>query len=393
MVSSDDDTNITRGKKVKSVIPFNVPYVSKHAESYLLKSIRSGKFSGDGPATQRTSKLLSQMFNDSEILLTPSCTHALEMAVRLLDISPGDEVIVPSYTFTSTANAIVLAGGVPVFVDVESITQNIDVSAVLAAITSRTRAIFCINYAGVSPFLNELKIICEENNLVLLEDNAHGLGGAGDHQPLGTFGALATQSFHETKNIQCGEGGCLVINDDRYQEKAEILREKGTNRSKFFRGQVDKYSWISEGSSWLLADTLAALLESQLNEFGEIQNSRSIAWNSYHTELQDVSDRLGIQQMYIPDNCEQTFHMYYLILNSLEQRTALIKHLQASNIQAAFHYQPLHSSDAGIKYGRSHGDFSNTVRAADCLLRLPLWAGMANEEIERVVSGVISFDS
>jgi dTDP-4-amino-4,6-dideoxygalactose transaminase len=187
------------------------------------------------------------MFNDSEILLTPSCTHALEMAVRLLDISPGDEVIVPSYTFTSTANAIVLAGGVPVFVDVESITQNIDVSAVLAAITSRTRAIFCINYAGVSPFLNELKIICEENNLVLLEDNAHGLGGAADHQPLGTFGALATQSFHETKNIQCGEGGCLVINDDRYLEKAEILREKGTNRSKFFRGQVDQYSWISEG--------------------------------------------------------------------------------------------------------------------------------------------------
>jgi dTDP-4-amino-4,6-dideoxygalactose transaminase len=378
---------------MNSVIPFNVPYLAKNSESYLLRSLRSGKFSGDGPATERATKLLSAMFNDAGILLTPSCTHALEMAVRLLSIQPGDEIIVPSYTFTSTANAIVLAGGVPVFVDIEPLTQNIDPAIVADAITSRTRAVFCINYGGVSSFLKEMKNICDENNLVLLEDNAHGLGGMVDNQPLGTFGALATQSFHETKNVQCGEGGCLVINDVSFQEQAEILREKGTNRSKFFRGQVDKYSWVSEGSSWLLADTLAAFLESQLVEFEEIQKSRSNTWNYYSKELARFTRHLGIQQMHIPSNCQQTFHMYYLMLDSLEQRTALIKHLQKLDIQAAFHYQPLHSSDAGMKYGRIHGEFQNTIRASDCLVRLPLWAGMSQETIERVVAGVTSFEA
>lgn len=393
MEPGNDRSNNACGEKVTSVIPFNVPYVSKQAELDLTRSLRSGKFSGDGPATERASLILSRMFNNAGVLLTPSCTHALEMAVRLLNIMPGDEIIVPSYTFTSTANAIVLAGAVPVFVDIEAITQNIDPVATVNAITPRTRAVFCINYGGVSPYLNEMKRICVENNLILLEDNAHGLGGAVDHQPLGTFGALATQSFHETKNIQCGEGGCLVINNVEYQEKAEILREKGTNRSKFFRGQVDKYSWISEGSSWLLADTLAALLESQLNEFNEIQTSRSEAWNYYQQELSEASYQLGLQKMFVPENCEQTFHMYYLIFNSLDQRAAMIKHLQSLHVQTAFHYQPLHSSEAGVKFGLASGGFENTNRAADCLLRLPLWAGIAQEDLERVVAGVISFDS
>lgn len=378
---------------MNSPIPFNVPYISKNTESLIVRSLLSGKFSGDGPATEKASKLLSAMFNGAGILLTPSCTHALEMAVRLLDLQPGDEIIVPSYTFTSTANAIVLAGGVPVFVDIEPLTQNIDPEIVTDAITSRTRGVFCINYGGVSPFLKEMKNICKEKNVVLLEDNAHGLGGAVDNQPLGTFGALATQSFHETKNVQCGEGGCLVLNDASFQEKAEILREKGTNRSKFFRGQVDKYSWVSEGSSWLLADMLAAFLESQLGEFEAIQESRSHAWNYYSKELEGFTRHLGIQQMNIPSNCQQTFHMYYLILDSLEQRTALIEHLKKLDIQAAFHYQPLHSSAAGIKYGRIHGGFQNTIRASDCLVRLPLWAGMSQETIERVVAGVMSFET
>ena len=356
-----------------------------------MTSLSSGKLSGDGPETAAASSLLSKLFNDSPVLLTPSCTHALELAIRLIGAGPGDEVIVPSYTFTSTANAVVLAGATPVFVDIEPETLNIDVDEIRTAITSKTKAVFCINYAGVSPQLAEIKTLCEEFGLVLLEDNAHGLGAKSQGQPLGTFAALATQSFHETKNIQCGEGGCLVVNNLKYWEMAEVWREKGTNRSQFFRGQVAKYTWVSEGSSLLLADPLAALLKIQLHNFDLIQKLRRDVWQRYATELSDHAASIGATQMNVPSQCDQPFHMYYLMMKSLESRTNFISHLKDMGVNATFHYQPLHSSEAGHKYGRSQGDLPNTQRAADCLVRLPLWAGMSELQVDRVIDAVRGF--
>ena len=374
-------------------IPFNVPYVSPDTVASVVASLQSGKLAGDGPETKLATSILSEMLNRADVLLTPSCTHALELAVRLIGVEPGDEVIVPSYTFTSTANAIVMAGGIPVFVDIEPSTQNIDLDQVEAAITSRTKAVFCINYAGISPDLPKLEALCNSRNVILLEDNAHGLGAKSHNRVLGTFAKLATQSFHETKNIQCGEGGCLVINDPQYLEKAEVLREKGTNRSRFFRGQVDKYTWVDAGSSWLLADPLAALLRSQLSFFTEIQEMRATVWNRYSVDLETWSQNSGVVQMAVPDTCEQPFHMYYLIMKSLENRSEFIDHLREHGVMAAFHYQPLHSSQAGTKYGRTLGQLPFTQRAADCLVRLPLWAGMKRSEIDQVVEAVTTFQT
>jgi dTDP-4-amino-4,6-dideoxygalactose transaminase len=372
-------------------IPFNRPYLPSGTNEAVMFSLASKRLSGDGPETHEASVLLSNYFEGSPVLLTPSCTHALELAIRIIGIGPGDEVIVPSFTFTSTANAIVLAGATPVFVDIEPQTQNIDVAEVSAAITSRTKAVFCINYAGVSPQLPDLQELCKESGLILLEDNAHGLGAKSHGKSLGTFSALAAQSFHETKNIQCGEGGCLVINDQQLLEAAEVWREKGTNRSRFFRGQVAKYTWVDAGSSWLLADPLAAVLKVQLQNFQSIQKMREEIWNRYHSELSDWAYSVGAKQMFVPQECEQSFHMYYLILNSLDDRARFIDHLKKSGVSAAFHYQPLHSSEAGVKFGRFEGKLPNTQIAADCLVRLPLWAGMTTGEVDQVVESVKSF--
>ena len=377
--------------KVVNRIPFNVPFVPSGAAEAVVASLNSKKLAGDGPETTAATSLLSSMFDNAGILLTPSCTHALELAVRLINVGPGDEIIVPSYTFTSTANAIVLAGATPVFVDIEPQTQNLDLEQVRMALTERTKAIFCINYAGVSPLLPELKNLCEQNGVVLLEDNAHGLGAKSHNQKLGTFEALATQSFHETKNIQCGEGGCLVINDSDYFENAEILREKGTNRSRFFRGQVDKYTWVNVGSSWLLADPLAALLRVQIESFNIIQKLRADVWHRYSNELASWAANNGHFQMSVPEVCEQPYHMYYLIMESLEQRSAFISHLNEYGVHAVFHYQPLHSSEAGKSFGKSIGDLPRTQRAADCLVRLPLWAGMKSTDVDQVVEAVLTF--
>jgi dTDP-4-amino-4,6-dideoxygalactose transaminase len=374
------------------LVPFNYPYIPDGTSEAILDSLASRRLSGDGPETITASSLLSKQFNGSHVLLTPSCTHALELAIRLIGVGPGDEVIVPSYTFTSTANAIVLAGATPVFVDIEPETQNIDLNEVRAALTSKTKAVFCINYAGVSAHLPELKTFCSEFGLTFLEDNAHGLGAKSHGQPLGTFSALATQSFHETKNIQCGEGGCLVINDEKFLEPAEVFREKGTNRSKFFRGQVAKYTWVSVGSSLLLADSLAAILKVQLQNFDQIQKMRQTIWNRYASELQDWSINTGVKQMRVPEVCEQPYHMYYLMMETLETRSRFINHLKELGVMATFHYQPLHSSEAGRAYGRAVGDLPNTQRAADCLVRLPLWAGMSESEVTQVINAVSSFD-
>lgn len=374
-----------------NLIPFNYPFLPDGTNEAVFESLQSGRLSGDGPETAAASSLLSKYFNGSKVLLTPSCTHALELAIRLIGVGPGDEVIVPSYTFTSTANAIVLTGATPVFVDIEPMTQNIDIDEVRAAISSKTKAVFCINYAGIAAHLLELKELCSKHGLILLEDNAHGLGAKSHGQPLGTFSSLATQSFHETKNIQCGEGGCLVINDEKFVEPAEVIREKGTNRSKFFRGQVAKYTWVRAGSSWLLADPLAAILKIQLQNFESIQEMRKNIWHRYASELQDWSINAGVEQMLVPNDCEQPYHMYYMMMRNLEERSQLIAHLKNSGVTATFHYQPLHSSEAGREYGRSVGELPNTQRAADCLIRLPLWAGMSESEVTQVINAVLSF--
>lgn len=373
------------------VIPFNKPFHPTGTVERVIAALESGHTAGDGPWTKHASELLGRMFGGAGILLTPSCTHALEMAVRLLDPKPGDEIIVPSFTFTSTANAIVLGGAIPVFVDIEPQTQNVDTKLVEAAITDRTIAVFCINYGGLAPEIELLSELCSRNGLVLIEDNAHGLGATVGGRRLGTIGSMATQSFHETKNIQCGEGGCLVVKDGHLMERAEILREKGTDRSRFFRGQVDKYTWISEGSSWLLADTLAAVLSMQLEQFEEIQSARRLVWETYSSELASWQDENGIEMMTVPPQCVQPYHMFYMVLPSLEFRTAFMRSLREDGVTAAFHYQPLHSSEAGRKFGRAFGEMVNTQRAADRLIRLPLWAGMTREHIERVVASVTSF--
>lgn len=372
-------------------IPFNRPFHPHDTAARVAEALGSGHTAGDGPQTHRASDTLKGMFEGAGVLLTPSCTHALEMAVRLLNPVPGAEIIVPSFTFTSTANAIVLGGATPVFVDIEEHTQNLDYRLVEAAITDRTVAVFCINYAGIAPDILTLKEICDRRGLVLLEDNAHGLGASSAGRRLGTIGLMATQSFHETKNIQCGEGGCLVINDQNLMERAEILREKGTNRSRFFRGQVDKYTWVSEGSSWLLADTLAAVLNVQLDNFDAIQTERRRVWEIYRSELQEWAFSNSVQMMTVPRASEQPYHMFYMVMPSLESRTDFLAHLRNDGIVATFHYQPLHSSDAGLKFGRVASEMVNTVRAADRLVRLPLWAGMTDTQVRRVVAAVQMF--
>jgi len=373
------------------VIPFNKPYYPRSTHQHVLDSLNSGHTAGDGPQTRMVAEQLRQMFTGADVLLTPSCTHALELAVRLLEPKPGDEIIVPSFTFTSTANAIILGGATPVFVDIESETQNIDLSLVEDAVGPRTIAVFCINYAGIAPRLQDLRELCDNKGLVLLEDNAHGLGASVSGRALGTIGTMATQSFHETKNIQCGEGGCLVLNEHELLERAEILREKGTDRSRFFRGQVDKYTWVSAGSSWLLADTLAAVLRSQLDNMSWIQQDRYRTWSRYYESLHPWAEVSGASIMAVPSDCVQPSHMFYVMMPSLTTRSALIEHLRDRGVTAAFHYQPLHSSQAGVKYGRTSGSFSNTIRAADQLLRLPLWAGMTTQQVERVIEAVLTF--
>lgn len=372
-------------------IPFNRPYLPPGGPEAVVASLRSGHLSGDGPETKLAGKLLSRQFLGAPVLLTPSCTHALEMAVRLLSPLAGHEIIVPSFTFTSTANAIVLSGATPVFVDIDPVTKNIDLAAVEEAITERTLAVFCINYAGVAPEIEKLRNFCVSRGVALLEDNAHGLGAMSDGRPLGTFGMLATQSFHETKNVQCGEGGCLVVNSPDLLERAEILREKGTDRSRFFRGQVDKYTWVDEGSSWLLAEPLAALLKIQLEMLDHIQDDRSRTWTTYMEGLGMWAGEQQVELMHIPDNCSQPSHMFYMVMPTLESRSAYINHMKSFGIQPAFHYQPLHSSVAGRKFGRTVGALSVTDRVADCLVRLPLWAGMSESQVERVLSATQEF--
>jgi dTDP-4-amino-4,6-dideoxygalactose transaminase len=311
----------------------------------------------------------------------------------LLDLRPGDEVIMPSFTFTSMANAYVLRGAVPVFVDCRPDTLNVDEQLIEAAITDRTRAIVIVHYAGVACEMEMIGKICERYDLALVEDNAHGLGGFYRGRPLGSFGLMATQSFHATKNVQCGEGGALLLNDAGLVERAEIIREKGSNRSQFFRGQVDKYRWVDIGSSYLPSDILAAQLTSQLESFDRIQSSRHAVWSSYHRELSGWAAASGVSQPVIPDGCEHPAHLYHLLFPDLENRQAFIGHLSERGVQATFHYQPLHAAPAGTRYGRAApGGCPVTEEIADRLVRLPLFSDLDATGVARVIDAVQTYE-
>jgi len=372
-------------------IPFNEAVPVGNELKYLAEAIQQGHISGNGPFTQRAERLLAQISHSPDVLMTSSCTHALELAARLLDLGPGDEVIVPAYTFVSTAAAFALTGARPIFVDVSPRTLNLDVEAVAAAITARTRAICTVHYAGIAQGVDELASICSRMNIPLVEDNAHGLGGYFNDQALGTFGTLSTMSFHETKNVTCGEGGALGLNATNYVERAEVLREKGTNRNQFLRGQVDKYTWVEIGSSWVPSDMLAAFLVGQLEVFDNIQERRLSIWRSYSDQLSAWSDFNGIRMPYVPEGARHPAHMFYLQFPHLETRSRFIDHMNENGILAVFHYQALNESPIGQSLGGHVGQCPVAERASRTLVRLPLFSSMTSEQVERVIAGALSF--
>jgi dTDP-4-amino-4,6-dideoxygalactose transaminase len=369
-------------------IPFNRPTQTPDDGAYVQQALASGKLSGDGPFTQRCHRLLEEALGVSKALLTTSCTHALEMAALLLNIEPGDEVILPSFTFVSTVNAFVLRGARPVFADIRPDTLCIDEQHVDALITERTRAIVVVHYAGVSCEMDEIGRMAARAGIPIVEDNAHGLFGRYRGRNLGTFGRVAALSFHETKNLTCGEGGALLLNDPLLLERAEIVREKGTDRSKFFRGEVDKYGWVDRGSSYLPSELLAAMLTSQLEHAPMVQAARQRLWCRYESALTDWALARAITLPTVPPWCEQSFHMFYLLLPSLERRASLVAHLKRHGILAVSHYQPLHTSKMGHAFGGQAGDCPVTERVADRILRLPFYTNMTEIEEETVLDGL-----
>jgi dTDP-4-amino-4,6-dideoxygalactose transaminase len=372
-------------------IPFNKPSLVGRELEYMGQAVAQGHISGDGSFTRRCHSLLEAALEAPKVLLTTNCTHALEMAALLLDIGPGDEVILPDFTFVSTVNAFVLRGARPVFADIRPDTLNLDERLLEGLITPRTRAIVVVHYAGVGCEMDAIITIANRFGLPVVEDNAHGLFGRYCGRYLGSFGALATQSFHETKNFTCGEGGALVINDRQYIERAEIIREKGTNRSRFFRGQVDKYTWVDIGSSYLPSELLSAFLLAQLEARERIQAQRGEIWHSYQSGLADWAADHDVRLPFTPAHCEQPAHMFYLILPSLEQRQGLIDHLKRHDMLAVFHYLPLHLSDMGRKYGGEPGDCPVTEALSDRLVRLPFYFGLAAAEQAEVIETICAF--
>ena len=357
-------------------IPFNKPYMTGRELWYIAQAHTNGHLSGDGMFTKKCHEWLEAKTGAKKALLTHSCTAALEMAAILADIQPGDEVIMPSYTFVSTANAFVLRGGVPVFVDIRPDTLNIDEALIEAAITSRTKAIVPVHYAGVACEMNTIMDIAQRHNLLVIEDAAQGIMSTYKGKPLGSIGHLGAYSFHETKNIISGEGGALLVNDERFVERAEMIREKGTNRGQFFRGQVDKYTWVDIGSSYLPGEVIAAFLWAQMEEADQITSKRLEIWQQYHEAFESLEVAGLARRPFIPEDCIQNAHMYYLLLGSLKKRTEVIAQLKEQGINTVFHYVPLHSAPAGLKYGRAHGELSITNSLSDRLVRLPLWIGL-----------------
>lgn len=369
-------------------IPFNRPSLVGQEMEYLTQAIANGHISGDGEFTRRCHRLLEETLGVKKALLTTSCTHALEMAALLMDIQPGDEVIVPSFTFVSTINAFVLRGARPIFADIRPDTLNINEDKLEGLITDRTKAIITVHYAGVACEINRILELGNQHGLTIIEDNAHGLFGKYKDKPLGTFGRFATQSFHETKNFSCGEGGALLLNKPEDFERAEIIREKGTDRSRFFRGQVDKYSWVDIGSSFLPSDMLAAFLLAQLEERERIQARRKQIWLTYHEQLTDWAEKNEVGLPTIPDHCEQSYHMFYLLMPSLIARHELIDHLRRAGILSVFHYLPLHLSTMGRNFGGKEGDCPVTEDISDRLLRLPFHFSLTENEQQKVITTV-----
>ena len=373
------------------MITFNVPpFVGKEID-YIDEAIRLRKICGDGTFTKRCSAWLEDRLGASKSLLTTSCTHATEMAVMLSDIGPGDEVIMPSYTFVSTADSVALRGATPVFVDIRSDTMNIDETLIEDAITNRTKAIIPVHYAGVSCEMDSIMSISLKHGLTVIEDAAQAIGSVYKGRFCGTIGDFGCLSFHETKNISCGEGGALLIRDRKNIERAEIIREKGTNRSKFFRGEIDKYSWIDIGSSYLPSELNAAYLWAQLESFDDILLDRMNTWNLYKQGLERL-EKLGYLQLpFIPDYCMHNAHMFYIKCSDLHERTELIRYLKERGAAAMFHYIPLHTSTAGKKYGRFHGEDIHTTKESERLLRLPIYYKMSEEDVYQVIEYIKEF--
>ena len=372
-------------------VDFNRPVLVGRELEYIQQAIDNGHISGDGPFTKKCHIFLEKELGVPKALLTTSCTHALEMSAILLDIQPGDEVIIPDFTFVSTVNAFVLRGAKPIFLDIRPDTLNVDESKLEAAITPRTKGIVPVHYAGVGCEMDTIIEIARRHNIAVVEDNAHGLFGKYKGKYLGTFGSMASQSFHETKNFTSGEGGALLINDPALVERSEIIREKGTNRSRFFRGQVDKYTWVDIGSSYLPSDILAAFLFAQLEQREKIQLHRRQVWELYHAGLKDWANIHDVQLPCVPDGCEQPYHMFYMLLPNLDLRQRLIAYLRERGVYSVFHYLPLHLSDMGQRFGSKAGDCPVTERVSDQLIRLPFHNSLTSGDQEQVIESIEGF--
>jgi len=376
------------------MIPFNKPPFTGNEEKYVIESMKSSKISGDGEFTKKCHKWFEEKLQCKKALLTTSCTHALEMAAILIDIQEGDEVIMPSYTFVSTANAFVLRGAKIVFVDIRPDTMNIDETKIEQAITNKTKVIVPVHYAGVGCEMDTIMDIANRHNIFVVEDAAQGMMSSYKEKALGTIGHLGAFSFHETKNYtSAGEGGLLIINDEKFIQRAEIIREKGTNRSLFFRGMVDKYSWVDVGSSYLMNDVSAAYLWGNLEKADEINENRLTTWQKYYDGLKELETKGLIELPIIPQDCVQNAHMFYMKVKSLDERTALLEHLKQNEILAVFHYVPLHSAPAGLKFGRFDSEDKFTTIDSERLIRLPMYFGMSDEENKKVVDTVRGFFS
>lgn len=373
------------------MINFNVPPFTGKETEYIMEAVKAQKICGDGQFTKKCNAWLEEKTGTKKALLTTSCTHATELAALLADVKAGDEVIMPSYTFVSTADAFVLRGAVPVFVDIRPDTMNIDEKKIEAAITDKTVGIVPVHYAGVACEMDTIMDIAKRHNLWVIEDAAQGIMSTYKGKALGTFGEFGCFSFHETKNYSMGEGGALLIRDEKYIEDAEILREKGTNRSKFYRGQIDKYTWVNQGSSYLPSDMNAAYLWAQLEMAEEINDARLAVWNKYYTELKSLAEEGKIELPTVPADCVHNAHMFYIKTKDIEERTKLIDYLKANGIMAVFHYIPLHSAPAGLKFGRFHGVDEYTTKESERLLRLPLYYGLKEEEVDYICSKMREF--
>ena len=373
------------------MIGFNIPIYMDESINCIKKAAENRKICGDGEFTKKCSKLMEEKFNAQKILLTTSCTSALEMAAILLDIQPGDEVILPSYTFVSTADAFVMVGAKIVFADINPKTMNIDENKIEEAITSKTKAVVVVHYAGISPDMDKIMKIAKVHNLKVVEDAAQGVMAKYKDRYLGTIADLGCYSFHETKNYSMGEGGAIVINDPELIERAEIIREKGTNRNKFFRGEIDKYTWVDYGSSYLPSELNCAYLYPQLKEAEMINDDRLTSWNYYKDGLKELEEDRCITLQYVPEYSKHNAHMFYIKAKNLEERTKLIKHLKSKGIQAVFHYIPLHTSPAGMRFGRFFGEDKYTTAESEKIVRLPMYYGLTRKEQDEVINAIKEF--